>query len=152
MKYISILIAIFLLFNNLSFSQNKKGQLEGLFYLQDDTVIQYYPNYIAYLTANIDNIKSINGKDLWYVPYEREYKKKTRVRLVKGYLVQYKYKKNKDIELSKIKCKTYEFDFTNKTIKKKNFNEDWLCFDKPDTAFLKLKVKEKDIKEKKEPK
>jgi len=152
MKKISIIIAILLLFSNLSFAQKKKGQLEGLFYIDNDITIAYYPNYIAYLTENIYDIISINGKTVWYVPYEREYKKKTRIRLIKGYLVQYKYKENKDVELFKIKCKTYEFDFTNKTIKKKNFNDDWLCFDKPDTAFLKLKVKEKDIKEKKEPK
>jgi len=141
------LLIIFLLLPICLFAQ-KKGHIEGIMYFEKDADVIYYPKLVEWLTANLNSIISIGGETIFVVPIERKYKKKLKLRLINGYLVQYEETQGNPnfITIFDVKTKVMEFDFMNKKINQKSLDNDDICFDKPDKEWLKIKIKEKDNK------
>jgi len=144
-------LIIFIFLPVMLFAQKKKT-FEGLMYLANDKTIEMNQGVIDWLTANLDKIVSIGGKETISIPVNKEFKKRLRTRWIDGYLCQYAWTGN-DVSLQKPKTKYWEFDFKKKSIdstKVKNDDNDDPF--KPSDTKLKEKVKEKDEKENKKPK
>jgi hypothetical protein len=140
------LILILLILPCLAFSQHK-GHIEGTIYLSKNITIELNQELVAFLTANLTIIESIDGKTVINIPIARDYKKNRRSRIIEGYFCQYEwviYPDRDEVILDDIKTTYLEFDFDKDNITQKHKDNDDDMFDKPDDLKDKIKSKDKE--------
>ena len=135
------------------YAQEKVSKMDGTFYLANDVTVRMNDHVVRWIEANFDQIISIEGKTVYLVPVEKQFKRRLRTRIIDGYIVQYAYTGavTPVVSLQKPRTKFIEFDFKKKAKKEVAKNDDNDDPGKPTDAKLKEKVKEKDEKDKVSP-
>ena len=101
---------------------------------------------IKFYIANINNIESVNGDSVIFIPFEKQFLPDIKVRDIDGFLAAYEITNlgiTKKITLFPAKNSGYEFDFKNSKYKLKKYDNDDNDFFKPKDLKEKLEKAEK---------